>query len=87
VYGAYVCRDADLRAYRPAGGAVARELDDGRFRPAGRGYARGVGLLDMLKHAIGAADPPVAPSMAAITIISSDPVTSPSESPSATAKD
>ena len=45
-----------------------------------------MGLLDFIKHAIGAADPPLRPSVAEITIISSDPAKSTSESQSATAR-
>jgi|SoiMethySBSTD1v2_1073268.scaffolds.fasta_scaffold4129849_2 hypothetical protein len=45
-----------------------------------------MGLFDFLKQAIGAADETLTPSMAEITIISSDSPTQTSESQSSTAQ-
>ena len=45
-----------------------------------------MGLLDFLKQALGAADEPVQPSVAEITIISSGPAKQTTESPSPTAQ-
>jgi hypothetical protein len=46
-----------------------------------------MGLFDVVKVVLGATEVPVQPSMAEITIISSDPVTPSSETQSATAQD
>jgi hypothetical protein len=46
-----------------------------------------MGLFDLVKTVLGDPVEPASPSMAEITIISSDPVTPTSESQSATARD